>query len=236
MKSKLIVALDCASEAEALTLVAKLNPEVCGLKVGSELFTLLGPRFVSFLVDKRFKVFLDLKFHDIPNTVAKACKQAADLGVWMLNVHALGGLDMMKEAKASLTSYGDEAPLLIAVTVLTSMNSNHLKTLGFIYPLEAEVNLLAKLAAEAGLDGVVCSAWEVPAIKAECGASFLTITPGIRLKNDKAHDQVRIVTPEEAVAFGSDYLVMGRSISHATCATTALEEVFVSMNHAEAKF
>lgn len=215
MTPKLIVALDFSDHKAAMTLVDQLDPKQCALKVGSEMFTLFGPDFVKTLVAKQFKVFLDLKFHDIPNTVARACKASADLGVWMLNVHASGGLSMMLAAREALVSYGYSRPLLIAVTVLTSMNAVELLASGIQQPLEQRVCALASLAKEASLDGVVSSAHEVPAIKAACGQNFITVTPGIRLSSDNQDDQARIITPERAIKAGSDYLVVGRPITQA---------------------
>lgn len=216
MRSKLIVALDFAQESDALELIEKLDPALCALKVGSEMFTLFGRSFVRNLVKQGYRVFLDLKFHDIPNTVAQACRAAAELGVWMVNVHASGGYNMMKVARQALDAYGTNRPLLIGVTVLTSMSADELPLLGVSRTLDQQVESLAKLAFEAGLDGVVCSANEVSAIKAACSTSFLTVTPGIRLSGDEWNDQSRVVTPEQALKLGSDFLVVGRSITRAT--------------------
>ncbi|KTC89026.1 orotidine-5'-phosphate decarboxylase [Fluoribacter dumoffii] len=213
MTTKLIVALDFESELEALKLIDKLNPESCALKVGSELFTRLGTHFVEQLVKKQFKVFLDLKFHDIPNTVAKACKAGAELGVWMMNVHAAGGMKMMEAAKKAIEPYGTDRPILIAVTVLTSFNQNELMSIGINTPIIEHVNKLAVLAKESGLDGVVSSAQEVKTIKAACGSQFITVTPGIRLTSDSKDDQSRVMTPKQALNEGSDYLVVGRPIT-----------------------
>lgn len=213
MTTKLIVALDFESELEALKLIDKLNPESCALKVGSELFTRLGTHFVEQLVKKQFKVFLDLKFHDIPNTVAKACKAGAELGVWMMNVHAAGGMKMMEAAKKAIEPYGTDRPILIAVTVLTSFNQNELMSIGINTPIIEHVNKLAVLAKESGLDGVVSSAQEVKKIKAACGSQFITVTPGIRLTSDSKDDQSRVMTPKQALNEGSDYLVVGRPIT-----------------------
>jgi len=212
---KLIIALDFNEAHDAWALVEQLDPETCILKVGLELYTRLGASFVAQLVNRQFKVFLDLKFHDIPNTVAQACKAAADLGVWMVNVHTLGGYQMMAAAMQSLIPYGEHRPLLIGVTILTSFSEQDLASIGITQSLAIEANQLATLAKRAELDGVVCSALEVSAIKACCGASFLTVTPGIRLLNDSDDDQSRVVTPQQAIAFGSDFLVMGRSITRA---------------------
>lgn len=215
MKSRLIVALDFHSRAQAMELVQQLDPDTCALKVGSEMFTLFGPDFIQELIKAGYKIFLDLKFHDIPNTVAQACLSAANLGVWMINVHASGGLAMMKAAVAALDSSRGHRPLLIAVTVLTSMDSSELPAIGIDSSVDQQVSRLALLAKEAGLDGVVCSAYEVPLIKEQCGATFLTVTPGIRLPGDGLDDQSRVMTPDNAVKLGSDYLVVGRSITGA---------------------
>jgi orotidine-5'-phosphate decarboxylase len=201
---QIIVALDMDDKAKALAFAECCSPDWCVLKVGLEAFTRFGPSFVRDLVARGFRVFLDLKFHDIPNTVAAACRAAADLGVWMINVHASGGFEMMQAARVALNELGDAKPYLIAVTVLTSLEAS-----------ETEVIDLAKLSKEAGLDGVVCSALEVPGLKAVCGDNFLTVTPGIRLSGDSANDQKRVVTLLKARALGSDYAVIGRSI---TCA------------------
>lgn len=215
MKTQLIVALDFSKKNEALALVDKIDPKSCILKVGSEMFTLLGVKFIRDLVSRGFKVFLDLKFHDIPNTVAKACVSAAELGVWMINVHASGGLKMMQAAQDALCSFGQQKPLLIAVTVLTSMDAAELPTIGISSSIEQQVSRLAQLANDAFLDGVVCSAHEVAMIKSQCGSAFITVTPGIRLPGDASNDQVRIMTPMEASRLGSDYIVVGRSITQA---------------------
>jgi len=229
MSKKLIVALDFDNQHTAMTLVDQLDPGLCALKVGSEMFTLFGTEFVKKLIARQFNVFLDLKFHDIPNTVAQSCKASADLGVWMVNVHASGGLAMMQAAQRALSSYGASRPLLIAVTVLTSMNSVDLLEIGIHEPLEQRVCALARLAQQASLDGVVSSALEVPAIKAACGHNFLTITPGIRLASDNDHDQVRVMTPERALNAGSDYLVIGRPITTADNPALALRTILQSM-------
>ncbi len=230
MTIKLIVALDFDNQPTAMTLVDRLDPTLCALKVGNEMFTLLGPDFVRSLVARQFKVFLDLKFHDIPNTVARACKASADLGVWMLNVHASGGLAMMKAAREALEAYGPLRPLLIAVTVLTSMSAEELLLSGLNQSLENRVSDLARLALAAEVDGVVSSALEVPSIKAACGQKFLTITPGIRLRNDSQDDQSRVITPEQAIKAGSDYLVVGRSITRASKPASVVDELLSMIN------
>ncbi len=214
-RSELIVALDCDQLPQALAWADVLDPSYCAVKVGSELFTRGGEPLVRRLVAQGFKVFLDLKFHDIPHTVARACAVAADLGVWMLDVHLAGGLAMLQAAHAALMPFGTERPLLVGVTVLTSMDNPMLKQVGIDKPTSAQSELLAGLAHTAGLDGVVCAAVDVPIMKAAYGTSFLTVTPGIRLAEDALQDQVRVVTPVEAQQLGSDYLVIGRSITQA---------------------
>ncbi|KTD00768.1 orotidine-5'-phosphate decarboxylase [Fluoribacter gormanii] len=225
MMPKLIVALDFDNEHDALNLVEKLDPKSCALKVGSELFTLLGTDFVSQLVKRQFKVFLDLKFHDIPNTVAKACKAGAELGVWMMNVHASGGMSMMQSARNAIDSYGASRPILIAVTVLTSFNQIELTSVGINTPVIDHVKKLAILTKESGLDGVVCSAQEVQAIKNTCGQQFITVTPGIRMPNNAKDDQSRVMTPKQAIEEGSDYLVVGRPITQAVNPEQVVAEI-----------
>jgi orotidine-5'-phosphate decarboxylase len=224
MSLKLIVALDFDSREAANALISQLDPAKCALKVGSELFTLLGPEFVSALVAQQFKVFLDLKFHDIPNTVARACQVASDLGVWMLNVHASGGLAMMQSARAALGE-NPARPLLMAVTVLTSMGEADLASVGVRRTLQEHVKHLACLAKEAGIDGVVCSAHETQLIKAHCGPHFLTVTPGIRLPGATPDDQARITHPSAALRAGSDYLVVGRPITSAPNPQQVVSEI-----------
>lgn len=213
---KILIALDYADQAAALALVGQLDPTQCRLKVGKEMFTLFGPELVRTLVQSGFDVFLDLKFHDIPNTVAKAVAAAAELGVWMVNVHASGGMRMMVAAREALLPYGEQAPLLIAVTVLTSMTDDELAQVGVLRSPAEQVLALARLTRDAGLDGVVCSAQEASLLKAELGDDFKLITPGIRPAGSAAGDQRRIMTPEQALAAGSDYLVIGRPITQAT--------------------
>ncbi|MBQ4832378.1 orotidine-5'-phosphate decarboxylase [Pseudoalteromonas sp. MMG010] len=222
---KVLIALDYDEKQTALDFVKQLSPDTCRLKVGKEMFTYFGPDFVKELIDLGFDVFLDLKFHDIPNTVAKAVTAAAKLGVWMVNVHASGGLEMMEKAKQALNEFGDKAPLLIAVTVLTSMDEAQLKRLGITKSPQEQVMYLAKLTKEAGLDGVVCSAQEASVLKAELGQSFKLITPGIRPQGSDAGDQKRIMTPKQAIDAGSDYLVIGRPITQASNPSLVLEDV-----------
>jgi len=227
---KVVVALDFDNQADALTFVEKIKPSDCRLKVGKEMFTYFGPEFVKALVSRGFDVFLDLKFHDIPNTVAKAVTAAAELGVWMVNVHASGGLKMMEKAKEALLPYGDKAPLLIAVTVLTSMGEEDLLGLGNSKSPAEQVNHLAALTKQAGLDGVVCSAMEAEALKQELGNGFKLVTPGIRPKGSSVDDQKRIMTPEQAVAVGVDYLVIGRPITKADNPQKVLEQINRSLS------
>jgi len=214
--SSIIVALDFSSERETMQLVEQLEPALCRLKVGKELFTRCGPSLVKRLVDKKFDVFLDLKYHDIPNTVAQACVAAADLGVWMLNVHALGGEKMMQAARQALAkrnASAHETPLLIAVTWLTSSGQAELDALGIKATPQEMVTRLAKMTKNAGLDGVVCSAQEAPQLRQSMGPDFLLVTPGIRLADSQQDDQCRVVTPEKAIANGASYLVIGRPIT-----------------------
>ena len=222
---KIIVALDFPSRDPALALVDQLDPKKCRLKVGKELFTRSGPQLVEALQGRGFDVFLDLKFHDIPNTTSAAVAAAADLGVWMVNVHASGGEKMMTACRERLEVFGKDKPLLIAVTVLTSMTAEDLTAIGIPNSPEAQVSRLATLTRNCGLDGVVCSAQEAPRLKEEQGAEFQLITPGIRpLAADKG-DQQRIMTPTDALNAGSDYLVIGRPITQAADPLAALEAI-----------
>ncbi len=212
--SRIIVALDYADPAAALALVDRVEAGSCRLKVGKELFTRGGPALVETLVARGFDVFLDLKFHDIPNTVASACHAAADLGVWMLNVHALGGARMLVAAREGIERAAVR-PLLIAVTILTSMDQQDLVAVGLAGSPADNVLRLARLARDCGMDGVVCSAHETAALRAQLGADFLLVTPGIRPAGSAADDQRRVTTPLEAVANGSSYLVIGRPVTQA---------------------
>jgi len=214
-QSPVIVALDFDNLQAALALAEQLDPTQCRVKVGKELFTRAGPELVKKLVTLGFDVFLDLKFHDIPNTTAKAISAAADLGVWMTNVHASGGSRMMMAAKQALEQQGSSM-LLIGVTVLTSMDDSDIAELGIGRSPAEQVLHLANLAANSGLDGVVCSAMEAAALKAELGSDFKLVTPGIRLPDNAADDQRRVVSPPEAMALGSDYLVIGRPITQSS--------------------
>jgi orotidine-5'-phosphate decarboxylase len=224
-KPPLIVALDFAVRSELDALVDKLDPSLCRLKVGKELFTLYGPEVVRDLHRRGFEVFLDLKFHDIPNTTAAAVAAAADLGVWMVNVHASGGMKMMSAAKAALQPFGKDAPLLIAVTVLTSMHSDELPNIGVHDNALAQVSRLAMLASECGLDGVVCSAQEVSVLRGLIPDDFLLVTPGIRPQGSDLGDQQRVATPTEAMAMGSNYLVIGRPITRSEDPLAALKQI-----------
>ncbi|AZR43391.1 orotidine-5'-phosphate decarboxylase [Marinobacter salarius] len=222
---RIIVALDFPSDQPALALVDQLDPAKCRLKVGKELFTRSGPALVRDLQSRGFDVFLDLKFHDIPNTTSAAVAAAADLGVWMVNVHASGGEKMMTACRDRLESFGKGRPLLIAVTVLTSMGPEDLAGIGITDSPEAQVSRLATLTRNCGLDGVVCSAQEAPALKAEQGKDFKLVTPGIRPLSAEKGDQQRIMTPTDALKAGSDYLVIGRPITQAADPLAALEAI-----------
>ena len=229
VKSTVIVALDYDNQDSALTLADRLDPTLCRLKVGKELFTAAGPSVVKKLTDRGFDIFLDLKFHDIPNTVAKAIGTAADLGVWMTNVHASGGSRMMSAARQALDDKGSDM-LLIGVTVLTSMDVSDLKEVGVQGNASAQVLRLAELAKNSGLDGVVCSAQEAKLLKESLGQGFKLVTPGIRLADSVADDQRRILTPADAVALGSDYLVIGRPITQSTDPLATLSEINRSLS------
>ncbi|HHQ42995.1 MAG TPA: orotidine-5'-phosphate decarboxylase [Chromatiales bacterium] len=211
---RLIVALDRPDRAAALETAARLDPACCAVKVGKELFTAAGPGVVEALQARGFRVFLDLKFHDIPNTVAGACRAAAALGVWMLNVHALGGRRMMEAAREAVDGAA-RPPVLLAVTVLTSMGKEDLAEVGIEGPPEAAVLRLARLAHASGMDGVVCSPRELRALRAALGSGFRLVTPGVRPAGAPAGDQRRTATPAEAVAAGADHLVIGRPVTQA---------------------
>ncbi|MBY6222396.1 orotidine-5'-phosphate decarboxylase [Marinobacter nauticus] len=222
---KIIVALDFPSQNPALALADQLDPAKCRLKVGKELFTRSGPDLVKALQSRGFDIFLDLKFHDIPNTTSAAVAAAAELGVWMVNVHASGGEKMMVACRERLEAFGNDRPLLIAVTVLTSMSDEDLAGIGITSSAEAHVSRLATLTKNSGLDGVVCSAQEAPRLKAEQGSDFQLITPGIRPLTADKGDQQRIMTPVDALKAGSDYLVIGRPITQAPDPLAALEAI-----------
>lgn len=224
----IIVALDAKSQYDALTIAEQLDPELCRVKVGKELFTHEGPTVVKALHDKGFEVFLDLKFHDIPNTTAQAVCAAADLGVWMVNVHAAGGRKMMETCVERLKA-GNYQTQLIAVTVLTSMGREDLRDIGLdIEPVE-QVKRLAKLTQESGLDGVVCSAQEAKILREMLGADFALVTPGIRPEGSNADDQKRIVTPKQAMLNGSTHLVIGRPITQAANPNQTLKDILATL-------
>lgn len=221
---RIIVALDYAASAPALALARRLDPARCRLKVGKELFTAAGPALVEKLRAVGFEVFLDLKFHDIPHTVAAACRAAAGLGVWMINVHALGGRAMLTAAAEALAGL-PQAPHLVAVTVLTSLKAADLVEVGISEPPEAVVVRLARLAQECGLAGVVCSPREAALLRTAHGPDFLLVTPGIRPAGAQAGDQARIATPAEALRAGASHLVIGRPITQAPDPMAALENI-----------
>lgn len=229
LDQKVIVALDYDNQKEALSFVDKIEANSCRLKVGKEMFTLFGPEFVKKLHQRGFSVFLDLKFHDIPNTCSKAVKAAADLGVWMVNVHAGGGEKMMVASREILEPYGKDRPLLIGVTVLTSMEQTDLLALGIDVEPQQHVLRLAKLTKNSGLDGVVCSAQESSMLKSELGNEFKLVTPGIRPIGSEVGDQKRIMTPDRAIKAGSDYLVIGRPITQAKNPAQVLAEINASL-------
>jgi len=223
-ESRIIVALDFPDLTQALALLDQLEPGRCRVKVGKELFTRAGPGLVETIVRRGFDVFLDLKFHDIPNTVAAACAAAADLGVWMMNLHAAGGTSMMRAAHLRLAGL-TEPPLLVAVTVLTSLDSDDLAAIGCPGDPAERVLSLARLAQDAGLDGVVCSPQEAASVRAALGPDFRLITPGVRPAGSGKADQKRTLTPGEAIAAGADYLVIGRPITAAADPMEALAAI-----------
>lgn len=226
--SPIIVALDNKTETDVLSLADKLDPSLCRLKVGKELFTRSGPSIVRALQERNFDIFLDLKFHDIPNTTAQAVLAAAELGVWMVNVHASAGMQAMSLAKQRLMDSKLDT-LLIAVTVLTSMDHNSLVQVGINDEVESQVSRLARLTQQSGLDGVVCSAQEAQMLRKVCGQDFKLVTPGIRLPEDNNHDQKRVCTPTQALEDGVDYLVIGRSITEAADPTAKLKQILAGI-------
>jgi len=234
-RPRVIVALDFANPMRALGLAERLDPHDCGLKVGKELFVTAGPDPVRWMVARGFNVFLDLKFHDIPNTVAQACAAATRLGVWMLNVHAAGGRPMLKAARDAVAGTAAEVgvprPLLVAVTVLTSLDQATLHETGIDLDAGRHVLRLAALARDCGLDGIVCSAIEAPSMRAAFGPGFALVTPGIRPAGSAKDDQARITTPEAAARAGADYLVIGRPITGAPDPVAALAEINRTLGH-----
>jgi orotidine-5'-phosphate decarboxylase len=235
MSSKpIIVALDYDNANDALSVATRLDPQICRVKVGKELHTAAGPQIVEDLMARGFDVFLDLKFHDIPNTVASACKVAASQGVWMVNVHACGGKKMLDAARNAIDSGSGKKPLLIGVTVLTSLSQSDLPEIGLALNLPAAVLRYAELTKDARLDGVVCSALEATWLRDHFGKSFKLVTPGIRLAEDAKGDQARVVTPVDAIKMGSDYLVIGRSITQAKDPIATLHKINDDLNAMEA--
>ena len=232
--SPVVVALDYANRDSALAFVDRIDPRDCRLKVGKEMFTLFGPQFVRELQQRGFDIFLDLKFHDIPNTTAHAVKAAADLGVWMVNVHASGGARMMTAAKEALLPFGADAPLLIAVTVLTSMEASDLQDIGINATPAEHAERLARLTQQCGLDGVVCSAQEAVRFKSELGQAFKLVTPGIRPQGSDAGDQRRIMTPEQALQAGVDYMVIGRPVTQSADPAQTLKAINASLGKGRA--
>ena len=224
MSKRIIIALDFERVNQAKELLAQLDPSLCRVKIGKELFAVAGPDLVRDVVSDGFDVFLDLKFHDIPNTVARAVKVAADLGVWMLNVHASGGFTMMEQARLALKGLGPDRPMLVGVTVLTSLAIDDLQQIGIDREPEEQVSKLAFLCRDAGLDGVVCSAAETSLLRAQLPQDFCLVTPGIRRPEDMGDDQKRIVGPVEAIQSGSNYLVVGRPITRSDAPSDVLNE------------
>jgi len=231
---KIIVALDTHEADQALEFAAKTNPDLCKLKVGKELFTSAGPQLVEKLVDQGFDIFLDLKFHDIPNTVKKAVYAASKLGIWMINVHASGGQAMLSAAREGVDMAGNHHPFLIAVSVLTSMSDRDMSQLGINCSVTEQVERLAGLSLNAGLDGLVCSAREVKQLRQKFGTAPLLVTPGIRPAGASSDDQQRIMTPEQAMAAGSSYLVIGRPITQHSNPAQALADINLSLSGAGA--
>ncbi|MGZ5106485.1 MAG: orotidine-5'-phosphate decarboxylase [Usitatibacter sp.] len=230
---RIIVPLDVADAQAALALAARLDAKLCRVKVGKELFVAAGPAVVARLQERGFEVFLDLKFHDIPNTVAGACRAAARLGVWMMDVHASGGEAMLRAAREAIVSVA-RPPLLIAVTVLTSLSEDDLVQVGLAGSVLENVERLARLARASGMDGVVCSAQEAPLLRKAAGEDFILVTPGIRLKTDSKNDQARTVTPPEAVRLGANYLVIGRPITQSPDPGATLAAIRESLGEGDA--
>jgi len=231
---RVIVALDFPDAGAALAAAGRLDPALCRVKVGKELFVSAGPAILGQLHERGFEVFLDLKFHDIPNTVAGACRAAARLGVWMLNVHASGGSAMMRAAREAVAAF-PRPPLLLGVTVLTSLSDAELGEVGFAGSAADNVARLARLAASSGLDGVVCSAEEAAMLREALGAGFVTVTPGIRLAGGAKGDQSRVVTPEDAVRLGAHYLVIGRPVTQAADPAATLQSIVRSLGSEKAR-
>ncbi|CUX96985.1 orotidine-5'-phosphate decarboxylase [Candidatus Hoaglandella endobia] len=231
ISSPVIVALDYADAHQALAFADRVSPRQCQFKIGKEIFTYTGPSLVRDLQKRGFNIFLDLKFHDIPHTVAKAVSAAAELGVWMLNIHAIGGERMMVAARNALVSFGTQAPILIAVTVLTSMNDADLRKLGIASSAFDYTVRLAVMAKQCGLDGVVCSAWEVSQLRTNCGAAFTLVTPGIRCTGNDTGDQHRVMTPLQAQQAGVNYMVIGRPITQSVDPPAALDNILRELQY-----
>ncbi len=228
MQSPIIVALDYPQPQPAFELLEKLDPQLCRVKVGKEMFTRMGPAFVEACMSRGFDVFLDLKFHDIPNTVAGACRAGADLGVWMMNVHASGGRRMMQAAREAVDKSSGET-LLIAVTILTSLSEEELAEVGFSGSAADIVSRLAALAQSSGMHGVVCSPREAQQLRSDLGDEFLLVTPGVRPAGSDTADQRRVMTPRDAMNAGSNYLVIGRPITAAEDPLQALQQIADSL-------
>jgi orotidine-5'-phosphate decarboxylase len=227
---RIIVALDFSDQKQALDFVDKVDPDLCKLKVGKELFTRSGPQFVESLVNGGYDVFLDLKFHDIPNTVKKAVYAAGQLGVWMVDVHALGGLAMLEAAREAVDMIGVNRPYLIAVSVLTSMASSDLQQVGIEMEPQALVERLAQLSLDAGVDGLVCSAQEASGLRQKFGNSPILVTPGIRPTGGILDDQQRVATPQQAITDGASYLVIGRPITQHANPVEMLDSINASIS------
>ena len=227
MENKIIIPLDL-DHSSAINIAKKLNPDLCRLKVGSQLFTSSGPKIISELNDLKFDIFLDLKFYDIPNTVYESVKSALDMGVWMVNVHASGGAKMLESAKKAIES-ANSSTILIAVTILTSFSKENMANLG-ISDLDKHILNLGKLAYDCGLDGVVCASTDTQSIKKNFGKNFLAVTPGIRPAWSSLDDQSRVSTPAEALRNGSDFLVIGRPITGSKDPIKALERIYKEMD------
>lgn len=228
---KIIIAIDVSNRSDAIKLAKKFDPKLCRLKIGLELYTAEGPVILELIQNLGFEIFLDLKFHDIPNTVARACAVAANMGVWMINVHALGGLEMMSVAREAITKASHQ-PLLTAVTILTSHTQNDLSTVGITISMEECVTQLANKARQAGCDGVVCSALEAGTLREKLGADFILVTPGIRPDGEMLNDQKRAVSPARAIETGANYLVIGRPITDAEDPVQALLNIHESIKKA----
>lgn len=228
--SPIIIALDQMTEDEVWSFLTLNEPRTCALKVGLELFTAYGPSFVKNLTQAGYRVFLDLKYHDIPTQVAKAVYQASKLGIWMLTVHALGGLDMLCEARLALNGVSQkERPLLMAVTILTSLENTELKQLGFMGTVEENVLRLTQLSYQAGMSGVICSPMDLVEIKRLNLNQFIRVTPGIRPKNSEAHDQKRFMAPKDAIKQGAHYLVIGRPITQSDQPKKIIEQIHLDI-------